>query len=195
MKGKLIVLYGINNLGKSTQAKRLVERLNREGRNAKYLKYPIYELEPSGVMLNEYLRKGNPANFTPREAQMVYAWNRSQYEPILESDLASGVDIVAEDYWGTGVAWGMGRGVEKDFLLRLNKDFIREDVAILLSGKRFEESIENDHLHETNRELTDLVDKAHQVLAKEFGWKVVQANKPVEKVAEEIWNIVKASVK
>ncbi len=35
MIGKLIVLYGTNNLGKTTQAKKLVERLNQEGKKKK----------------------------------------------------------------------------------------------------------------------------------------------------------------
>ena len=125
---KFIVLYGINNLGKSTQAKLLVEKLNFAGRTAKYLKYPVYDLEPSGKMLHDYLRGENPFKLTPREAQLVYAFNRGQYEPTLKANLEAGTDIVAEDYWGTGVAWGMGAGVNKKFLLELNSEFLREDL-------------------------------------------------------------------
>ena len=136
-KAKFIVLYGINNLGKTTQAKLLVEKLLDQGRRANYLKYPVYELEPSGKMLNQYLREGNPKDLTPREAQLVYAFNRAQYEPVLRHVLASGVSIVAEDYWGTGVAWGAGRGIDEEFLLELNGKFLREDVAFLFDGERF----------------------------------------------------------
>ena len=42
MRGKFIVLYGINNLGKTTQAKFLVEKLQSQGLRAEYVKYPIY---------------------------------------------------------------------------------------------------------------------------------------------------------
>src|SRR3990167_10147152 len=83
MPGKFIVIYGINNLGKTTQAKLLVEKLNAAGRRAKYLKYPIYDLSPSGPRLNEYLRGGNPEKLDARTAQILYAKNREQYEPTL----------------------------------------------------------------------------------------------------------------
>src|SRR3989344_1533022 len=175
MTGKLIVLYGINNLGKSTQARILVERLNSAGRKAKYLKYPIYDLEPTGPALNSYLRGGNPDKLTAKDAQILYAKNREQYEPTLKMDLESGRDVVAEDYWGTGVAWGIGGGVGKDFLL---------------GGKRFESSIEKDHLHETDAGFINKVDAIHKELAAEFGWKIVDANQDKEKVAEDIWQEV-----
>ena len=108
--GKLIVLYGINNLGKSTQAKKLVERMNAEGYRAQYLKYPIYDLTPSGTMLNAYLREGNPHQLSPREAQLIYVLNRTQTEPVIKKKLKEGIHIVAEDYIGTGLAWGIGGG-------------------------------------------------------------------------------------
>ena len=43
-KGKLIAIYGINNLGKSTQAHLLVQELQDQGYKAQYLKYPIYDI-------------------------------------------------------------------------------------------------------------------------------------------------------
>jgi len=191
MRGKFIVLYGINNLGKTTQAKRLVQKLVQSGRKAKYLKYAVYGLEPSGKRLNDYLRAGNPEKLTAKQAQEIYAENRAQYEPTLKNDLESGMDIVAEDYWGTGVAWGAGAGVNKDFLLKLNERFNFEDIAILLTGTRFESRVEKDHLHERDIEFTNIAEKVHQELAREFGWKIVNANQDKEKVTEDIWEHVK----
>jgi len=51
-KGLFVVLHGINNLGKTTQAKLLVEKLQSEGHKAEYMKYPVYDLDPSGKILN-----------------------------------------------------------------------------------------------------------------------------------------------
>ena len=189
-KGKLIVLYGVNNLGKTTQAKFLVEKLEELGRTAWYIKYPIYDLEPSGRMLNDYLRGGNPRNLTAREAQIIYAYNRAQFEPQLKEHLEKGIDIVAEDYWGTGLAWGVGAGVDKNFLLDLNRHFNFEDLAILLTGKRFESGIEKNHLHEQDDEFTNKVEAVHQELAREFGWKTVNANRTTEEVSADILNEV-----
>ena len=119
--GKLIVLYGINNLGKTTQAEKLVQRLKDEGKNAHYLKYPLYDLEPTGPLINDYLRKGNPYDLTAREFQLLQVMNRTQYDAELRKRLADGQWIVAEDYVGTGIAWGIGGGVDRELLEHLNR--------------------------------------------------------------------------
>lgn len=190
MKGKFIVFYGINNLGKTTQAKLLIERLAKKGIIAEYVKYGVYDLKPSGEMLNEYLRKGNPYDFSPREFQMCHALNRTQYESILKQKLDEGIWIIAEDYKGTGIAWGVGAGVDMRFLLRLNSHLLEEDLAILFTGERFATGIEKDHKHEQDNELTEKVKKAHLDLAEMFKWPIVDANGSVEIVHNRIWDII-----
>lgn len=189
-KGKFIVIYGINNLGKSTQAKLLVEKLRSLGRKAEYLKYPVYDLEPSGPALNKYLREGNPQKLDAKQAQILFAENRFQYEPVLKAKLASGTDIVAEDYWGTGVAWGVGAGVDKIFLLQINSKFLREDLALLFVGQRFESGFEENHLHETDEAFTNTVEKVHRELGQQFGWKAVDSSGSIEEVIKRVWGEV-----
>lgn len=189
--GKFIVLYGINNLGKSTQAKLLVEMIKAHGEVAEHVKYPVYELVPSGVLLNNFLRSGNFHNLSPREAQIVYALNRSQYEPEIIKKLEAGVHVVAEDYTGTGIAWGIGNGVDEEFLTFINSHLLKEDVAILMDGARFIEAREATHQFEKNDTLIDRVRTIHQRLGNEYGWHTVHANQPIERVQRDIWRIVK----
>ena len=99
-KGKFIVIYGINNLGKTTQAKLLVNRLNKAGYETDYTKYPQYGIQPAGKLINDYLRENNPYDFTAREAQLLHYIDRITYEKDLISRLNEGVNIVAEDYFG-----------------------------------------------------------------------------------------------
>lgn len=192
--GKLIVLYGINNLGKSTQAKLLVEMIKAHGKPAEYLKYPAYDVIPSGVLINDFLRKGNFHQLSPREAQIVYALNRSQVEPGIVRKLEAGIHVVAEDYTGTGIAWGIGAGVNEEFLKFINSHLLKEDVAILMDGERFIEAREAGHHHEKNDELTERVRGIHRRLGDEYGWHVVDANQPIEAVQQAIWQFVKPIV-
>lgn len=185
-----IVLYGINNLGKSTQAKLLVERLEKSSQPTEYLKYPIYELAPTGPRLNQILRGGQAQAISEIELQTLYAQNRRDYQPQLEAKLASGIIIVAEDYTGTGIAWGMAKGASLDDLEAVNRGLRQEDLGILLEGKRFLEGKEQTHLHESNDVLMERCRLTHRELADRYGWKKVQANQPIEKVAEAIWKIV-----
>ena len=190
MTGKFIVFYGVNNLGKSTQAKLLVEKLAARGLAAEYLKYPLYDLAPSGPLLNQYLRQSNPFNLSPREAQLLYAMNRWQYQNELKAKLAAGAWLVAEDYTGTGLAWGVGAGVDEKFLLTVNDGLVVEDLAILFDGQRFLEAVESGHQHETDNELTAKVRAAHHYFGERFRWPLVNANLSIEEVAEKIWEIV-----
>jgi len=188
--GKLIVLYGINNLGKSTQAKLLVEKLKFQGYRAEYLKYPVYDIKPSGEILNDYLRNGNNFQLSPREAQIIYTLNRDQYQSELIKKLKSGINIIAEDYKGTGIAWGLGAGVDEKFLKSINSHLIDEDLVFLFNGERFRQAIEEDHQHENNDDLINKVRWAHLKLREEYGWFKINANLAIEEIHQQIWNQV-----
>jgi dUTP pyrophosphatase len=190
-RGKLIVLYGINNLGKTTQAKMLVEKLKQTDIAAEYLKYPLYGLAPSGTLINNYLRQGNFYKLTPREAQIIYTLNRTQYEETLKQKLAQGIFIIAEDYTGTGLAWGIGADVDENFLKFINSHLLKEDLAILFDGSRFTSGIETNHRHEQNEELTNKVRVTHLHLAQERDWQIINANQTIEQVQAAVWKKVK----
>jgi thymidylate kinase len=194
-KGKFIVLYGINNLGKTTQAEHLTTRLNNEKIKAEQIKYPLYDIQPSGSIIYDYLRSGNPYKLSPTEVQIMYAFNRTQFSPILEKKLNEGLSIVAEDYTATSITWGVGAGVHRQFLEKVNSHLRLPDLAVLLDGKRFMKGLEKGHKHEEDDELTSTVQRLHQELAQEYNWPVVNANQTEEKVEEEIFQHVKTILK
>ena len=190
-KGKFIVLYSINNLGKSTQAKLLIDKIKSLGFQAEYLKYPIYSLEPTGPMLNDYLRnQAQTWQVEKPEAQAIYTLNRLQAQPELIAKLEAGINIIAEDYTGTGIAWGMGYGQSFAKLEYLNSMLLKEDYVILFDGERFKEAIETGHTHKTNEELMAKVRDAHLFLAKQYNWDIINANRSKEEVASEVWQKV-----
>ena len=190
-RGKFIVFYGVNSLGKTTQAKMLVDRIIKDGKKAEYVKYAHYELEPSGPIINSYLRQGNPYNLTPTEFQIIQVLNRTQYQTTLEENLKKGITIVAEDYIGTGIAWGIGAGVRPELLTLLNSHLIKEDIAFLFTGEPFSAGKEREHLHEENETLTKRVASVHSDLARTYGWALINANRPRPEINEEIWQKVK----
>jgi len=193
-QGKFIVLYGINNLGKTTQAEMLVQKFKNHNLKAEYIKYPIYDLAPSGVILNNYLRGENMHNLSPREAQIFYAKNRTQFEKILTDKLNEGINVVAEDYTGTGLAWGIGAGVNEMFLKYLNSHLLKEDLAFLFDGERFKEATEAGHKHETDDELMNKVRNAHLELGEEYGWIKINANLSIDEIHDYLWNEVLKSI-
>ena len=185
MRGKLIVLYGINNIGKTTQAKKLISYLKSKKHKTHYFKIPVYDLKPTGPLINKILRS-KKQEISEQEFQKLYAKNRKDYQPVIKKKLKQGYIIVAEDYVGTGLAWGNVKGASMVYLKKINKGILKEDLAILLDGKRFKKAKEKIHLHETNDSLIRKVRKKHLQLAKEYGWKVIKANKTREKVFQDI---------
>jgi thymidylate kinase len=193
--GQFIVLYGINNLGKTTQAKTLVEDIIiKMGKEAEYLKYAIYNLEPSGPLINSYLRQGNPQNFTAREFQLLQVLNRTQYEPKLKEKIAKGTWVIAEDYVGTGIAWGMVAGIDKNLLYQLNAHLLKENLGILFIGEPFAESSDKNNAHEASFATLAKVNEAFKEIARDFGWFVINANRPKEEVQKEIMDIIKSKI-
>ncbi|MFH0776208.1 MAG: hypothetical protein V1936_01185 [Patescibacteria group bacterium] len=230
MDGKFIAVYGINNIGKSTQTSLLVQRLVRAGIPVEYVKYPIYDLDPTGKMLNEILRgkqkmsvqsiieffegtkvrrpspkrkqaiafrrqpivssKEIRQQVTEEELQMWYSLNRYQFDPQIRKKLASGVSIVAEDYTGTGLAWGAAKGADLDWLIGVNKFLQKPDLEILIDGERFLAGKEKVHLHESSDRLIAKARASFLKLAKKNAWRIVDANRTIPEISAEIWSII-----
>ena len=189
MKGKFIVVYGMNNIGKTTATGSLVDYLNNHGIKAEYLKYPIYNSEPTGSRINAYLRKGNPEHLTPFQAQEIYAQNRRDYQLKLQEILESGVWVVAEDYIGTGIGWGMIFGEPQEELERLNIGLLPANVSVLMDGERFGTGVEKGHLHEGD-DRWEQGRRLFQSLAGEYGWVVMNSEGTKEEVLERLVGLV-----
>jgi len=187
MKGKFITIYGVNNIGKTTHAKRLVERLNKLGKKAVYIKYPIYEVAPSGKFLNKILRGGKAQSISEYELQMWFVLNRFQFEPTLKKMLAQGNIVIAEDYVGTGIGWGTAKGGNQKELEAMNKFLVQEDFAIFLDGERKLSSQEKGHIHESNSAISAKCQLVLRKLAKKYGWRTVKVAQDKDITAERIW--------
>ena len=192
-KGKFIAIYGINGIGKTTQVELLVEYLQSLGKTAARLKYPIYDLEPEGPFIHKYLR--NPEfreqyELSTHELQKKYADNRRHYELTLRQRLKEGEWIVAEDYTGTGIAWGLTWGGDLEYLEKINKDLIKPDIELLMHGDRFITAIEKNHRNETNEERIMICKNFLDLLGGRYGWKRVDSMREKDKVHEDITGII-----
>ncbi|MBQ9411919.1 MAG: thymidylate kinase [Oscillospiraceae bacterium] len=78
MQGKLIVMEGIDGCGKSTQYRLLRERLEREGRDVRSVKFPRYD-NPSSALIRAYLAGEygtQPGDVNPYAASAFYSVDR-----------------------------------------------------------------------------------------------------------------------
>lgn len=193
INGKFIAIYGTNGIGKTAQTERLVAFLQSHGKNASRLKYPIYDLKPEGPFIYKYLRdpKFRAKNeLSTHEFQKKYADNRKRYEKELKKRLNNGEWIVAEDYIGTGIAWGLTWGGNLEYLEKINKNLFQADLSILMHGNRFSTAIEKDHRNEMDADRIQICKNFHFLLSRLHGWKVVNANQSVDKVQKDIRKLI-----
>ena len=202
-KGLFIAVYGVNNIGKSTHCRILCERLRRAGHEVVLLKFPIYDLEPTGLQLNNILRgpahtaDASLASNLPRvqeiseeDLQTLFTQNRRDFEPQLRKYLEEGKVVVAEDYTGTGVAWGMAKGMSVEFMEKLNEGLLKEDLSLLITGNRDARATEKHHIHEQNQDLLASVSKILVQLGERYGWQVIELQKDIPDTADLIWRAV-----
>jgi len=193
-KGKFIAIYGINGIGKTTQVEILVKYLQSQGLKVSRLKYPVYNLEPEGPFIYKYLRdpkfrKNN--ELSTDELQQKYADNRTRYEKELKKRINGGEWIIAEDYSGTGIAWGLAWGGDLEYLEKINKNLLEPDLSILMHGNRFNTAIEKDHRNEMEAEKIQICKNIHLLLASKYNWKKINANQKIEKVKKDMIKLIR----
>ncbi len=189
--GKFITLYGINNIGKSTQAKLLIKSLEAEGLKVNFLKYPIYDLPPTGPFLDKTLRSPEGQKISESELQLWFILNRYQFEPTLKHLIATHDVVIAEDYIGTGIAWGVAKGLSESWLEQANKHLLKEDISILFEGERKLAAREKTHLHEQDDDLSEKCRKILSHLATKHGWHRFKMKHEIKATASALLKLVK----
>ena len=134
MKGKFIVLEGVEGAGKSRQCALLVDALNNNGHAA------VLTREPGGAPLAESLRKLilDP-DYSPdalSELYMYSAARRDHLNKIVMPALEKGNIVVCDRFTYSTLAYqGYGRGLDLDFIREVNRKTIyplNVDLALFI---------------------------------------------------------------
>ena len=174
-----ITIYGINNIGKTTQVKLLQENLEKQGYSVFSLKYPIYDIDPSGGFLHTVLRS-RKQTISEAELQMWFALNRYQFQEKLAHFLANYDVVLAEDYSNTAVAWGSCKGLDQTWIETINSKLTQPDLQILIHGERSLETVEKGHIHEHQHDLSQQVADKLMQMANKQGWQIIQRQAKIQ---------------
>lgn len=198
-RGLFITIEGIDGCGKSLMSKLLAAWLQEEGYSL------VLTREPGGSKLGQRLRQvllDEDLGLIGREAEaLLFAADRAQHVvDVIRPALDNGQIVICDRYADSTLAYqGGGRGMDKDFLQRLN-DFatasLRPDLTLLLNisleqsmGRR---SQNPDRMEKEDKLFYDAVASVYQKLAAEnpHRIKVVDASRAPQEVFAE----VKASI-
>ena len=141
MRGKFIVIEGIDGSGKTTQAELLEARLLDSGLIPEDRKL-IVTREPGGTPFGRELRElllNPPAGRKPRPTAelLLYAADRAQHvETVIRPALSAGHWVLCDRFTGSTVAYqGMGRGLSMNYINQLNEmatDGLEPDLVLWL---------------------------------------------------------------
>ena len=216
--GKLIVIEGTDGSGKSTQFRKLTERLEQEGQAFKTLVFPRYK-EPSSALIRMYLGGDfgtHPSDVNAYAASSFYAVDRyASYKQDWGKWYEDGGLIVSDRYTTSNAVHQTSKEpLEKqgDFLKWLYEFeydklglpcpdlIIYLDVPTSFTEKlmRHREQETNTHadIHEQDMQYLATCRQSGRTAAQYYGWNVIQCVKDdemrsIEDIHEEIYALVK----
>lgn len=125
MKGRFIVLEGVDGSGKTTLAKRLAE-----GRDA------WLTAEPTKGTLGAMLRSGELGDIPPAAEALLFAADRAIHTAEIERRLSEGTWVFCDRYAGSTIAYqsaSMGESADWEWLNFMQAhSVIRPDAVLLL---------------------------------------------------------------
>ena len=217
--GKLIVIEGTDGSGKSTQFRKLTERLEAEGRPFQKLIFPQYS-EPSSALIRMYLGGEfgtRPSDVNAYAASVFYAVDRyASYKKVWEEWYQNGGLIVSDRYTTSNAVHQASKEPEEKqpeflkWLYELEYDRMglpKPDLVIYLDVPtdfteqmmRRREADTNTHadIHEQDLEYLATCRRTGKAAAEYYGWKVIQcvqdgAMRSIEDIHEEIYRHVAA---
>ena len=128
MKGKLIVIEGIDGSGKSTCAKNLTENLISI--NIK----TIYTFEPTHSHYGAKLREGMLSeDLDAEEELLLFVKDRKEHiEYMIKPALEEGYFIILDRYFYSSIAYQGAKGIDINRIINMHKDFIiKPDIVFI----------------------------------------------------------------
>lgn len=219
MKGKLIVIEGLDGSGKSTQIELLKSKLT--GKNIHQIKLPDYD-SPSSTLVKMYLGGEfgkNPNDVNAYAASAFYAVDRfANYKTKWKQFYDNG-EIILSDRYTTSNAYHQATKIpedkRKEFFSWLEDfeynliDIPKPDVVIYLDmpieisqrmmTSRYSGDENKKDIHESNIAYLLKCREAALSAAKEMGWKVITCNdgdnpRTIDDIGNEIFEIISKEI-
>ena len=213
MKGKLIVIEGLDGSGKSTQIGLLSEEVKSRGFNFKQIKLPNYDGD-SSALVKMYLSGAfgkNPEDVNAYAASAFYAVDRfASFKTIWKEEYESGYVILADRYttsnayhqmikqpresWDAYIEWLEDFEYEKigipkpDLVIYLDMPV---EISQKLMTRRYEGNESKKDVHEANVGYLNACREAASYAAEKMGWVKITCSegdeaRSIEAIAEDI---------
>ena len=191
MRGKLIVVEGIDGAGKTTIAKYLVNTLISNGFKA------IYTREPYHPQIIKLLESKGKELGAIMEALLLAADRYLHIQEVIKPHLEVGYYVICDRYYYSSLTYQTARGADINWIRTINFFIIRPDVSIYLDVNpevglsRLSKNSERRLRYLENIELLQKVRNNYLNLVRNEELMYVNAEKPLSEVKTDVVNIIK----
>jgi len=202
MKGKFIVLEGIDGCGKTTQINALSKWLPKSGLINEN-KTLIQTREPGGSILGREIRdmilKNNKFDSPSILTELLlYSADRAEHiSKIILPALQNGNWIISDRFSGSTLAYqGYGRGISIDIIKELENivcQNIRPDLTFFLELSPEESILRRknkvaDRIESEGLEFLKKVNNGFKLIALENDWEIIKASGDLNSISRQIQN-------
>jgi len=191
LRGKLIVVEGIDGAGKTTIAKYLANTLISKGFKAIYTREPYH---PQIIKLLE--NKGKELGAI-MEALLLAADRYLHIQEVIKPHLEVGYYVICDRYYYSSLAYQTARGADINWIRTINFFIIRPDVSIYLDVNpevglsRLSKNSERRLRYLEDIELLRKVRSNYLNLVRKEELIYVNAEKPLSEVKADVVSIIK----
>ena len=200
MRGKFIVIEGIDGCGKTTQIDEISKWLPTSGlmrENAKLIK----TREPGGSLLGKKLRTlildNNKTNKPSALAELLlYSADRAEHvSKIISPALAKGDWVVSDRFSDSTLAYqGYGRHINLEIIKNIESIVCQgehPDLTIFLEISAKESTLRRknlvpDRIESEGIKFLQKVNEGFKLIAKEKNWKLISASQNINTISNEI---------
>ena len=193
--GYIIGIEGIDAVGKNTQSVLLSKWLRKKGVKTTLMSFPDYDTT-IGKEIKSFL---SGRRIYPTELQhLLFAANRWEKSEEIESRLREGETIIINRYTESNLAYGTANGIDIAWLTNLEKGLPKADLVIVLDAPQQSLSPRRPNkskdTYERSPTLQGRAQRAYRELARERGWKLVAADRPVGDVQATVLKAVREAL-
>tara|TARA_A100001388_G_scaffold89896_1_gene65036 strand:+ start:4382 stop:5023 length:642 start_codon:yes stop_codon:yes gene_type:complete len=204
MKGKFIVIEGIDGCGKTTQINEISKWLPKSGFMSKDSEL-ITTREPGGSQLGQKLRnlilENNTQNTPSSLAELLlYSADRAEHvSKIIKPALEKNNWVVSDRFSDSTLAYqGFGRKINLQLIKNLESivcQGVYPDLTIFLEISPEESILRRnnkipDRIESEGIKFLEKVDEGFKIIAKEKNWKIISASQNVQNISNQIKDII-----
>lgn len=186
----IVVIEGSDQAGKKTQSELLAKTLRKSKIKTKIFSFPDYTT-PLGKEINRFLH--GKRKFPPQVIHCLLAANRWEKESEIKKAESQNSVLIMNRYYQSNLVYGVANNLSLTWLQGLDQGLPKADLVIVLDVSQkesFSRKKSNRDRFEKDTIFLQKISRTYRILAKKFGWHIINASQSKESVHNDIMRVL-----